>query len=289
MQRSLEQYLAEVSRYPLLTQEEELALARSFRQDGNRRAGEALVTANLRFVVKIAKGYRGYGLRVADLIQEGNLGLLRGVQKFDPDQGIRLVSYAVWWIRAYIQSYVMQSWSLVKLGTTQSQRRLFFALARTRREIERSGVDGDLDENVARVLHVRPEELRDVSRRMEGRDVSLDAPDLDGGSSQVDRVAATSDLPDELLSLAREAAHRERGVSQALSRLDERERHIIEQRLMADEPASLQELGVRFGFSRERARQIEIRARGKLRSALQAFARPDGDGYDPPAELLATG
>jgi RNA polymerase sigma-32 factor len=288
MHRHLEQYLAEVSRYPLLSQEEELALARAFRDTGDRKAAKKLVTANLRFVVKIANGYRGYGLRVADLIQEGNLGLMRGVEKFDPDQGIRLVSYAVWWIRAYIQSYVMQSWSLVKLGTTQTQRRLFFALARTRREVERSGEEGDVDENVARVLHVAPDALREVSRRIEGRDVSLDAPDLDGGSTQLDRVPSSAAPADEQLGAAREAADRESRVSLALSLLDERERHIIEQRLMADEPTSLQELGSRFGFSRERARQIEIRARGKLRAALQGFA-PHAERDEEPLALLATG
>jgi RNA polymerase sigma-32 factor len=289
MHRNLERYLQEVSRYPLLTQEEEVALARAFRQVGDREAARKLVTANLRFVVKIANGYRGYGLRVADLIQEGNLGLMRGVEKFDPDQGIRLVSYAVWWIRAYIQNYVMQSWSLVKLGTTQGQRRLFFALARTRREVERSGSEMDVDDDVARVLHVRPEELRDVSRRMEGRDVSLDAPDAEGGSSHLDRISGTEELQDEQLSRAREAAHRERGVSHALSLLDERERHIIEQRVMADEPASLQELGSRFGFSRERARQIEIRARGKLRAALRSFDHRERAEPERTAELLAVG
>jgi RNA polymerase sigma-32 factor len=270
MQRSLDRYLEEVGRYALLSGEEELALARTFRRCGDRRAAHALVTANLRFVVKVANGYRGYGLRLADLIQEGNIGLLKAVQKFDPEQGVRLVSYAVWWIRAYIQSHVLGSWSMVKFGTTQSQRRLFFALARTRREVERSGAEGDLDESVALRLGVRPDQVRDVSSRMEGRDLSFDAPDLDGGPSLLDRVAATPSLPDELLSSARESAHRQRQVARALSLLDDRERQIVEQRLMADEPATLQDLGSRLGFSRERARQIELRARGKLRSALQA-------------------
>jgi RNA polymerase sigma-32 factor len=285
MHADLERYLEEVHRYPLLSPEEEVALARSFRQSRDPAAAKALVTANLRFVVKIANGYRGYGLRVADVIQEGNLGLMKAVQKFDPDLGIRLVSYAVWWIRAYIQSHILQSWSVVRIGTTQAQRRLFFALARTRREIERSGAAGDLDENVARALDVRLEEVRDVSRRLEGRDVSLDAPDADGGTSQLDRVAAAGELPDELLSRARESAHRRQRVGQALSLLTERERLIVEERIMADEPATLQDLGSRLGFSRERARQIEIRARGKLRAALHPFAPAR---RDHPAEIAAT-
>ncbi len=271
MHHDLEKYLAEVNRYPLLKPEEELELARTFRETGDRRAAHALVTANLRFVVKVAAGYRGYGLRLADLIQEGNLGLMRAVEKFDPDQGIRLISYAVWWIRAYIQGHILQSWSIVKLGTTQAQRRLFFALARTRRECERLGAD-DADEAVARRLRVRTDEVRDVSRRMEGRDLSLDAPDPDGGQSHLDRVASDAPPQDEQLATAEEHARTRLGVAGALAVLDERERAIVEQRIMADDPATLQDIGARFGFSRERARQIEIRARGKLRVALRPLA-----------------
>jgi RNA polymerase sigma-32 factor len=274
MHHDLEKYLAEVNRYPLLKPEEEQALARTFRETGDRRAAHALVTANLRFVVKVAAGYRGYGLRLADLIQEGNLGLMRAVEKFDPDQGIRLISYAVWWIRAYIQGHILQSWSIVKLGTTQAQRRLFFALARTRRECERLGADDadDADETVARRLRVRADEVRDVSRRMEGRDLSLDAPDPDGSQTHLDRVASSAPPQDEQLAAAQEHARTRLGVAGALAVLDERERAIVEQRIMADDPATLQDIGARFGFSRERARQIEIRARGKLRVALRPLA-----------------
>src|SRR5512133_377614 len=142
---SLELYLAEINRYPLLTVDEEQRLAREFRKDGDTRAAHRLVTANLRFVVKVAYEYRSYGFRMADLVQEGNIGLMKAVQKFDPDKGIRLISYAVWWIRAYIQNYILKSWSLVKLGTTQAQRKLFFSLARTRRELEKfDGISGDV-------------------------------------------------------------------------------------------------------------------------------------------------
>jgi RNA polymerase sigma-32 factor len=225
---------------------------------------------------------------------------MKAVRKFDPDQGIRLITYAVWWIRAYIQSYILQSWSVVKVGTTQAQRRLFFALARTRRELSRTGdpeENDDLDDRVARHLKVRPEDVREATRRLEGRDMSLDAPDPDGGSSHLERVPSGGAAPDDQLSSARESERVRRGVASALSLLDERERFIVEQRLMSDDPASLQDLGSRFGFSRERARQIEIRARGKLRAALSPLAtevevlRPARPAPAPvePAELLAVG
>jgi len=274
MRESLAAYLTEVGLHPLLTADEELALARAFRETGDKRAAHTLVTANLRFVVKVASGYRGYGLRLPDLIQEGNLGLMKAVQKFDPDMGIRLVSYASWWIRAYIQAHVLQSWSVVKLGTTQAQRRLFFALGRTRRELSRAGAgaDDDLDDRVARRLRVSTDDVREAARRMEQRDQSLDAPSPGGDSSPVDRIASGDDLQDERLSRARESDRVRRGVTDALACLDDRERTIIEQRFMADDPASLQDLGTRLGFSRERARQLEMRARRKLRTALEPLA-----------------
>jgi RNA polymerase sigma-32 factor len=272
MRETVSAYLEDVSRYPLLSVDEEQSLARALRDHGDRRAAHRLVTSNLRFVVKVAAGYRGYGLRLADLIQEGNLGLLRAVTKFDPDQGIRLVTYASWWIRAYIQSHVLQSWSLVKVGTTQTQRRLFFSLSRTRRELSRAGAEEDLDERVARKLRVSTEDVREASRRMELRDQSLETPSFDGGLSTLDRCASGDDLQDERLSRARESARVNRGVADALALLDDRERSIVEQRFMSDDPVSLQALGDQLGFSRERARQLEIRARGKLRAALEPLA-----------------
>ena len=274
---SLERYLSEVSRYPLLSAEAEQRLAISYRDRGNTRAAHDLVTANLRFVVKVAYGYRSYGLRMSDLIQEGNIGLMKAVQKFDPDLGIRLISYAVWWIRAYIQNYILRSWSLVKVGTTQAQRKLFFSLARTKRELQRLGgraAEGALPEaaRVARKLHVQVAEVEEMERRLEGRDLSLDAPLGDGTSTHLDFVPSAQPPQDEALSEVEERSIVSAEVELALTQLDPRERFIIERRVMNDRPLTLKELGDHFGFSRERARQLEIRAKEKLRHALQALA-----------------
>lgn len=274
---ALQRYLTEINRFPLLTPEEEKRFACAYRDRGDTRAAHRLVTANLRFVVKVAYGYRSYGLRMPDLVQEGNIGLMKAVQKFDPDLGIRLISYAVWWIRAYIQNHILRSWSLVKVGTTQAQRKLFFSLARTKRELERLG--GRLEEGqapdatrIARKLHVLPAEVEEMERRLEGRDLSLDAPVGDGASTHLDFVAAGQPCPDEALSEAEERRLVAAAVEAALSQLDPRERLIIERRVMNDRPLTLKELGDHFGFSRERARQLEIRAREKLRHALQGLA-----------------
>lgn len=270
---SLAMYLSEINRYPLLTVEEEQALARRFVETGDLDAGHKLVTSNLRFVVKVSYEYRSYGIKMSDLIQEGNIGLMKAVQKFDPDKQIRLISYGVWWIRAYIQNYILKSWSLVKLGTTQAQRKLFFSLARTRRELERLGHNdgsGDDERKIAKKLHVKPSEVLEMQQRMDGRDLSLDAPmGEDGGNSHVDFVVAGGPAPDDdLAELQEQGIVRDR-VGKALCRLDPRERYIIEQRVMSEKPMTLKELGEHFGFSRERARQLEIRAKEKLRHELQ--------------------
>ncbi|HEX8438895.1 RNA polymerase sigma factor RpoH [Archangium sp.] len=267
----LSTYLSEISQYPLLTQPEEQALARRFRQ-GDLPAGHRLVTANLRFVVKVAYEYRSYGLKMSDLIQEANIGLMKAVQKFDPDKGIRLISYAVWWIRAYIQNYVLKNWSLVKLGTTQAQRRLFFALARTRRELEKLGAgDGTVvnAEEIARKLNVKASEVREMEQRMGGRDLSLDAPmGEDGDATHLDFVESESASHADEIADRQEAQMTRERIQRALARLDPRERFIIEQRVMSDAGMTLSELGEHFGFSRERARQLEIRAKDKLKAEL---------------------
>jgi RNA polymerase sigma-32 factor len=276
---SLELYLSEINHFPLLTVEEEQSLARVYRENGETRAAHRLVTANLRFVVKVAYEYRSYGFKMADLIQEGNIGLMKAVQKFDPDKGIRLISYAVWWIRAYIQNYILKSWSLVKLGTTQAQRKLFFSLARTKRELDKMSVEHGLDSDgadsskIARKLKVKPGEVEEMTQRMEGRDLSLDAPmGDDGGYTHVDFVVGHGPSQDHELSTAQEQTIVQGRVGDALGRLDQRERYIIEQRVMSDRPMTLKELGEHFGFSRERARQLEIRAKEKLKQELHVLA-----------------
>jgi RNA polymerase sigma-32 factor len=284
---TLDQYLREINRVPLLTVEEERRLAREFRDQGDKRAGHRLVEANLRFVVKVAFEYRSYGLRMADLIQEGNIGLMKAVQKFDPDKEIRLISYAVWWIRAYIQNHILKSWSLVKIGTTQAQRKLFFSLARTRHEIERltpgAGLDHEgIDVNlVAKKLRVRPSDVVEMQQRMEGRDLSLDAPVADGTSTHLEFTPGDGDPQDEELARAEEDAIVHRRVSDAMGRLDPRERHIIEARIMGEGKETLRDLGQHFGFSRERARQLEIRALEKLRRELQPLADEIGWPVSP--------
>ncbi len=273
---SLAMYLSEINQFPLLTQEQEQLLARQYRNESASTAAHTLITSNLRFVVKVAYEYRSYGIRMADLIQEGNIGLMKAVQKFDPDKGIRLISYAVWWIRAYIQNYILKSWSLVKLGTTQAQRKLFFSLARTKREIEKiNGVEEGAPDprRIAKKLRVKPTEVLEMEQRMEGRDLSLDAPmGDDGGNSHVDFVVSKAAGQDEELGEKEERAMVMTRVEVALARLDQRERFIIEKRVMSDKPMTLKELGRHFGFSRERARQLEIRAKEKLKQELTVLA-----------------
>jgi len=277
---SLERYLAEINQFPLLTAEAERTLARTYLEKGDTRAAHRLVTANLRFVVKVAYEYRSYGFKMGDLIQEGNLGLMKAVQKFDPDKEIRLISYAVWWIRAYIQNYILKSYSLVKLGTTQAQRKLFFSLARTKRELDQASTehgsdsDGENTSKIARKLNVKPGEVEEMTQRMGSRDLSLDAPigQEDGSSPYLDSMAGSGPLQDHELEAAQQQTVVQARIAQALTRLDPRERYIVEQRLMGDQPATLKDLGDHFGFSRERARQLEIRAKGKLKQELQELA-----------------
>jgi RNA polymerase sigma-32 factor len=268
---SLTSYLSEINKYSLLTVDEEQKLARRFRR-GDLLAGHKLVTSNLRFVVKVAYESRSYGIKMSDLIQEGNIGLMKAVQKFDPDKEIRLISYAVWWIRAYIQNYILKSWSLVKLGTTQAQRKLFFSLARTRRELEKynhSEPSLTNAEEIARRLRVKPAEVREMEQRMGGRDLTLDAPiGEDGMNTHVDFIASPTAGQDDEFAAKEQAGIVRVRVEMALRRLDPREHFIIQRRVMNERPMTLKQLGEHFGFSRERARQLEIRAKEKLKNEL---------------------
>ena len=268
-------YLSEVRTIPLLSPEEELALARSYRRTRDPRIAQRLVRANLRFVIRIAREYRAEGGRMSDLVQEGNLGLVQAVERFDPERQVRLVSYAVTWIRSRILNHILHSWSLVKIGTTAGQRRLFFSLNRTQGAMARHQDPGDGDAAarmvplLARCLGVEPSAVEEMRLRLDGRDLSLDAPVSPGGGSTLDRVASATERPDDLLALAEESSVAARRVRAALGCLDERERLVIELRVMTEDPLTLRAVGERLGCGRERARQLEVRARGKLRSCLE--------------------
>ena len=262
-------YLAQISRFDLLSAEEELELARRYRRRGDLEAAHRLICANLRFVVKIANEYRAYGMKALDLIQEGNIGLMMAVKKFDPERGIRLITYAVWWIRAHIQSFIIRSWSLVKIGTTQAQKRLFFKLNQARQAVRRlTGGEDDLEE-VARQLHVRDEEVEEMALRMGARDTSLDL-ELNEGQDYtlLDLLADDRDNQEDILLQREERARLSGRVEQALGRLNERERRIVHDRILSDRPRTLQELAEEYGISRERIRQLEKNALEKVKGAL---------------------
>lgn len=267
----LRAYFDAASRYPLLTKEEEVALARRARA-GDDGAVRSLVLANLRFTVKVAVDFSGYNVSIADLVQEGNIGLLHAVKKFDPERGIRLISYAVWWIRAYIQNYILKSWSLVKLGTTQAQRKLFFSLARTRRELEKLGEgDGQAGVNVdaiAQKLRVKPQEVREMEQRLMGDSSTEALGHNEEGESFSFEFPSTESSPEDQALAIEGAALAGARVREVLDGLSWRERVIVKLRLMADEPTTRNELGELFGCSRERVRQIELKLSAHLREAL---------------------
>ncbi len=261
-------YMKQVNRFDLLSAQEELDLARRYRQQGDLGAAERLVTSNLRFVVKIAWEYRNYGCKLLDLIQEGNIGLMMAVKKFDPERGIRLISYAVWWIRAYIQSFIIRTWSLVKIGTTQAQKKLFFKLNQTREALKRLTGDGDSRE-IAAELDVRPEDVDEMALRLHRRDASLDVELVEGDDyTLMDTLADERQNQEELLAEHEEDELRRRAIRQALEQLKPREREIVSDRLLRDDPLTLQELADRYGISRERVRQIEQNALRKLKEHL---------------------
>ncbi len=269
----LSMYLNQISRFPLLSVEEEQRLARRYRDHQDLKARDLLLVSNLRFVTKIAFEYRSYGLSVLDLIQEGNIGFMRAVEKFDPDRHIRLISYGVWWVRAYIQNYVMDHWTLVKLGTTQAQRKLFFALRRTQRELEKlNGYDGSGNDavKIAKELKVKPTAVMEMLQRMSGHDRSLSMPVGEKGvETQMDLVPSAEANPEEEIGKDEEDGMIRARIRQALDMLDGREYFIVMRRvMMEDKSMTLVEVGKHLGLSRERARQIETRALEKLASLL---------------------
>jgi len=272
---SFEHYMVQINRFPLLSAEQEHDLAVRYQRDNDLEAAHQLICANLRFVVKVAQEYRNYGLKLLDLIQEGNVGLMLAVKKFDPDRGIRLITYAVWWIRAYMHNFIIRSWSLVKIGTTQAQKKLFFKLRQTRQALAQLTGKADIDE-LAQQLDVREEDIAEMSMRLAARDTSLEAQLVPGEDfSLKDTLVDNRVNQEELLGTYEEQQQRSADVRQALTVLNERERQIVENRILTDEPATLQELADVYGISRERVRQLESNALKKLRPLLRAPGAAD--------------
>jgi RNA polymerase sigma-32 factor len=273
----LNRYLAEIRKFPLLSPEQEYMLARRWQEHQDPAAATKLVTSHLRLVARIAMGYRGYGLPVNELIAEGNIGLMQGVRKFDPEKGFRLATYAMWWIKAAIQEYILRSWSLVKIGTTAAQKKLFFNLRRLKGKIG-AVEDGDLRpeqvEQIATTLGVAEDEVVTMNRRMgHGGDASLNSPLREEGEGEwQDWLTDDGPLADELLADSEERDQRHTLLVQAMATLNERERDILTQRRLIDEPETLEDLSQRYGISRERVRQIEVRAFEKLAKAMQQAA-----------------
>ena len=274
---SLNRYLSEIRKFPVLKPEQEYMLAKRLQEHGDAKAAEQLVTSHLRLVSKIAMGYRGYGLPVSELISEGNIGLMQGVKKFDPDRGFRLATYAMWWIRASMQEFILRSWSLVKIGTTAAQKKLFFNLRRMKNNLQ-AFEDGDLNQEalqkIATDLGVSEEEVNNMNRRMAmGGDTSLNVPMREDGDGQwQDWLVDDTPLQDERVADAQEGDMRHALLSEAMDSLNEREKHILTQRRLIEEPQTLEELSQTYSVSRERVRQIEVRAFEKLQKAMLRIA-----------------
>jgi len=266
---TLDLYMADINRFPILSPDEEFKLAVKFKKNSDLEAAEKLVTSNLRFVVKIAYEYKNYGVKLIDLIQEGNIGLMHAVKKFDPYKGYRLISYAVWWIRAYMQNYVIKSWSLVKIGTTQAQRKLFFKLNQMKKKLQGISEKNPEFKDIAEMLNVKESEIEEMDLRLAHRDVSLDASiNEDGESMYIDHLVSEGQSQEEALIKYEETALVKKNIAGALANLNERESHIVRHRIMADKPETLQEIGNKFNITRERSRQIEKEALKKLRAMI---------------------
>lgn len=270
-------YLQEIRKFPLLTPEQELELSRKFRDEEDIKAAHKLVTSHLRLVAKIAMGYRGYGLPLGELISEGNIGMMQAVKRFDPDRGFRLATYAMWWIKASIQEYILHSWSLVKMGTTAAQKKLFFNLRRLKTKMQ--AMDQDIEaggaKTIALKLGVTETEVIEMNRRLSNPDSSLNAPLKAGGEGEgewQDWLADDRDDQETILAQSQEMDQRHQMLVNAMSKLNSREREIIVERRLKDDPMTLEDLSQRFGISRERVRQIEAKAFEKLQKTLNPGA-----------------
>ena len=281
-EQGLNRYLSEVRKFPMLDKDEEFILAKRWREDGDTEAAERMVTSHLRLVAKIAMGYRGYGLPIGEVISEGNVGLMQAVKKFDPDKGFRLSTYAMWWIRAAIQEYVLRSWSLVKMGTTAAQKKLFFNLRRLKGEMKAID-DGELHpddvKKIATRLNVKEDEVTQMNRRMShGGDASLNVTigGDDGTAEWQDWLEDDGESQEATLGASQEYDARMELLQEAMADLNDRERHIIAERRLSDKPKTLEELAEVYKVSRERIRQIEARAFEKLQEAMLAAAGKSG-------------
>jgi len=270
---NLGRYLREIRRFPMLEPNEEQNLAQRWLKKNDLDAGHRLVTSHLRLVAKIAMGYRGYGLPLGELISQGNVGMMQAIKRFDPNRGFRLATYAMWWIRAAIQEYILHSWSLVKMGTTAAQKKLFFNLRRIKGQMQAID-DGDMaPETVRRIalqLKVLEEDVVNMNRRLAAKDHSLNAPLRDEGEDQwQDHLVDENESQEMALVHSDELAHRRRLLADAMTVLNDRERHILLERRLQDTPATLEDLSLQYGISRERVRQIEVRAFEKVQKAIQ--------------------
>ncbi len=271
---NLTRYLQEIRKFPMLTPEEELALSYRWRDHEDTEAAHKLVTSHLRLVAKIAMGYRGYGLPVGELISEGNVGMMQAVKRFDPDRGFRLATYAMWWIRAAIQEYILHSWSLVKMGTTAAQKKLFFNLRRLKGQmqaIDEGDLSPDQVSKIAHLLDVPEQDVVSMNRRLAAPDNSLNAPvRQDGEGEWQDWLVDEADNQETVLAERQEMTGRKKLMASALKTLNERERHILVERRLKDNPTTLEDLSHHYNISRERVRQIEVRAFEKLQKAMKS-------------------
>ena len=271
---NLSRYLQDIRKFPMLAPEEELALSKRWRDHEDTAAAHKLVTSHLRLVAKIAMGYRGYGLPISELISEGNVGMMQAVKRFDPERGFRLATYAMWWIRAAIQEYILHSWSLVKMGTTAAQKKLFFNLRRLKGQMQ-AIEDGDLRPDqvgqIARSLSVSEQDVVNMNRRLAAPDHSLNAPvRADSEGEWQDWLVDEGDSQEQVLAEHEEFSGRKALLGEALRTLNERERHILIERRLNEEPATLEDLSQVYNISRERVRQIEVRAFEKLQKAMKS-------------------
>ncbi len=273
---NLARYLAEIRQFPMLEQSEEFMLAKRWQEHQDTEAAHKMVTSHLRLVAKIAMGYRGYGLPMSEVISEGNVGLMQAVKRFDPDKGFRLATYAMWWIRAAIQEYILHSWSLVKIGTTAAQKKLFFNLRRVKGQLK-ALEEGDLRpetvKEIATRLDVPESDVVDMNRRLAAPDHSLNAPvRMDGEGEWQEWLVDETDSQETILAESQEFGRRQKLLDRALKLLNPRERRILSERRLKDEPTTLEDLSKEFGISRERVRQIEVRAFDKVQRAIRNAA-----------------